>query len=870
MSKYTPMMQQYIDIKKENKKHLLFFRLGDFYELFFEDAKVASRELEITLTGKDCGMEERAPMCGVPFHSADSHINKLISKGYSVAICEQVEDPKNAKGIVKREVIRVVTPGTVLDTSVLEEEKNNYIMCIYESKDGYALSIADVSTGEFLTTEFKSEESNKVIDEIAKYNPSEIICNGNLSLSEKINTIFDLKLTVYYQWSFESQNAYKSLCSHFKTLNLSGFGIENNSISINSSGALMEYLVETQKNALSHISTLKKYSVDKFMVLDLSSRRNLELTQTIREKSKKGSLLWVLDKTKTAMGARLLRKWIEQPLLDVNEINNRLDSVEQFKKDAITREEIKELLNTIYDIERIMSRVIYSTANARDLTALKSSFENLPFIKQILSTLNGDYLKVINNSFDVLEDLYKLIDESIAEESPFSIREGGIIKENYDERVDKLRCAKDEGSDWILQLEREEKEATGIKNLKVRYNKVFGYYIEVTKSYLNLVPDRYIRKQTLSNCERFITPKLKEIEETILGADEEIVEIEYQIFCGIRKAIADNVERIQKTAYIISVIDVFHSLGEVAERNNYIKPCITENNIISITDGRHPIVEKTLDSAFIPNDTFMDTDENRLAIITGPNMAGKSTYMRQVALLVIMAQIGCFIPASTAKIGIADRIFTRVGASDDLATGQSTFMVEMTEVANILHNSTNKSLLILDEIGRGTSTYDGLSIAWGVLEHIADKTIIGGRTLFSTHYHELLQLEEKVEGIKNYSVSIQEKGDEIIFLRKIIRGGADRSYGIHVAKLAGVPDSVIKRALEILSVLDDVEVSGDEISKEETRSEQGKSEGIHYSQKRLERNVIILEELINMEIERTLSSRNFDKLCSLKYRIAKI
>ncbi len=801
MANYTPMMEQYLKIKKEYEHCLLFFRLGDFYELFFGDAVTASKELEIALTGKSCGAEEKAPMCGIPFHSADSYISKLIEKGYRVAVCEQTEDPKKSKTLVKREVIRVITPGTVLDSNILEEGKNNYIACIYEGK-GFGFSVCDISTGEFLTTEFSIENENKVIDEIAKYNPSEIICNDKLHISENISGIFDIKLNVYYDWAFKYQDASIKLCNHFKTFNLLGFGIDDkNQDCVCAAGALFDYLTDTQKNNLGNISSIKKYSSENYMVLDLSSRRNLELTSNARDGGKKGSLLWVLDKTKTSMGARLLRKWLEQPLLDKARIDTRLDSVGVFKDNIIEREEIKELLNTIYDIERIMGKVIYKTANAKDLLSLRNSLEYLPALHDNLKNFVSDGVKEIYDDFDELKDIYELLLASVKEEAPFTLRDGNLIKSGYNEEVDKLREAKEKGSDWILNLEREEKEKTGIKNLKIKYNKVFGYYIEVTNSNISLVPDRYIRKQTLANCERYITPELKEIEEMVLGAEEKVVELEYSLFCEVREKVAAQIERIQKTANYIAEIDVFQSLGEAAYANGYIRPEIANDRETEVTGGRHPVVELTGTETFIPNDVTLNTDDKRLSIITGPNMAGKSTYMRQAALLSVMAQTGSFVPAEKAVFGICDRIFTRVGASDDLATGQSTFMVEMSEVANILNNATEKSLLILDEIGRGTSTYDGLSIAWAVLEHIALK--IGARTLFATHYHELTDLEGKIEGVRNYRVSVQESGENVIFLRKIIRGGADKSYGIHVAKLAGIPDSVIDRSKEILKLLVD-------------------------------------------------------------------
>lgn len=867
MVKCTPMMEQYLQIKDKYKYCLLFYRLGDFYELFFDDALIASRELEITLTGKDCGMAERAPMCGVPFHSADGYIAKLVEKGYKVAICEQVEDPKKAKGIVKRDVIRVITPGTMLDSNVLDEGKNNYIMCIYEAEKGWGIAVCDVSTGEFLTTSLPAGAQNKVIDEIARFTPSELIVNTAFSMGERVETVFDLKANPAEDKGFEFSSADICLCNHFRTINLGGFGLDNEPLCVSACGALMLYLTDTQKNGLNHISSVKKYSLNKYMVLDISSRRNLELTSTIRDKSKKGSLLWVLDKTKTAMGARLLRSWIEQPLIDKAEIQKRLDAVEAVKSKVFEAEDLKELLNTIYDIERLMGRVVYGTANARDLVALKASFEQIPHIKRILGEFDSEYTKELSDKMDALQDLYELIAYNIADEPPFSVREGGIIKEGADPEIDKLRHAKNEGSTWLMELESKEKELTGIKKLRIKYNKVFGYYIEVTNGNLDLVPDRYIRKQTLVNCERYITPELKDIEDTIITAEEKLTDMEYELFTKVRKEVASNIERIQATAAAISACDVIRSLAEAAEKNNYVKPVIDNSGEIDIKDGRHPVVElATRGERFIPNDISLDTGENRLAIITGPNMAGKSTYMRQAALLVLMAQIGSFVPATAARIGIADRIFTRVGASDDLATGQSTFMVEMIEVANILNNASKNSLLILDEIGRGTSTFDGLSIAWAVLEHIALK--IGARTLFATHYHELTELEGKVEGVKNYCVSVKEQGDDVIFLRKIINGGTDRSYGVHVARLAGVPSAVTARADEILGILGSCNVTGERV-KEVNQDEDfdytnasPKNEELRFSE--------ITDELAGLDINALSPIDALNKLFELKEKLSKL
>lgn len=849
MENYTPMMKQYFEIKQKYSDCILFYRLGDFYEMFFDDALTASRELEITLTGRDCGMEERAPMCGVPFHSAEGYIAKLIEKGYKVAICEQIGDPKLSKTIVKREVIRIVTPGTLINNNFLDDDKNNYIMCIYEEKRGYGIAYADVSTGDFLTTSFHSSEEKKVIDEIAKLNPAEIIVSEGFSQKSVVESIFSSKVYVYSPWAFEYANGLKKLCAHFDILNLNCFGIEDDELSICACGALMEYLHQTQMNSLNHISTIKKYTLSQYMFLDISSRRNLELCETIRDKNKKGSLLWVLDKTVTSMGGRLIRKWIEEPLLNCEDINKRLDSVEEYKKDPMFREEIKEILNTIYDIERILGRIIYQTANARDLVSLKKSLEHLPSIKLMLMQLKSELNTELFNALDCCEDIYKLISRSIVEEPPFSIREGGFIKLGFDEVLDHYKEAKEKGGTWLKAYESEQRELTGIKNLKINFNKVFGYYIEITNSYKDLAPENYIRRQTLANAERYTTPELKKIEEDILKADDEITRIEYDIFVEIRNEISKETIRIQKSAEIIAKIDVLRSLGEVADLNKYVKPEVNGGGIIDILDGRHPVVEKMTKNQFIPNDSFIDTEENRLSIITGPNMAGKSTFMRQTALIVLMAQIGSFVPAKSAVIGVVDRIFTRVGASDDLATGQSTFMVEMSEVANILNNATKNSLLILDEIGRGTSTFDGLSIAWAVLEYIADKNKIGAKTLFATHYHELTELEGKVSGVVNYRVTVEERGRDIFFLRKIERGGADRSYGIHVARIAGVPEKIIERANEIMLTL----LQSDIIHKDSI-NEITENDVVYYSKKKpsstnSSKKNMIIEELKNMDID---------------------
>ena len=804
MQEVTPMMQHYLQTKEEYKDCILFYRLGDFYEMFFDDAKIVSKELELTLTGKACGLEERAPMCGIPFHASDTYLNRLVAKGYKVAICEQVEDPKLAKGIVKREVIRVVTPGTNTDMQSLDEAKNNYIMCITLCNHKYGITTCDITTGDFFVTEVDSDR--KLSDELNKFSPTEIICNGSFYNSGfDINDLKNrLSISVYCldDWYFGNDLAKETLLNHFHIHTLQGLGLEDYTSGVVSSGALLKYLYETQKNSLGNILQIHPYSIGKFMIIDSSSRRNLELVETLREKQKRGSLLWVLDKTKTAMGARLLRSYVEQPLISKNEIIARQELIEELNNHEITREELRENLNPIYDLERLITRITYQSANPRDMIAFKNSLKMLPPIYELLSDLDGTLINEIKTQLDCLKDLYELLDQSLLEEAPISVRDGDIIKEGYNEEVDRLRSAKTEGKTWLAKLEADEKEKTGIKNLKIKYNKVFGYYLEVTNSFKNLVPDYYVRKQTLTNSERYITPELKELEDTILGSEDRLVQLEYELFRQIREEIAKNVQRIQTTAKAIAKIDTFVSLAVVASQNNYCRPEINEEGVIDIKGGRHPVVEKMIDNdLFIDNDTYLDNNNNRVSIITGPNMAGKSTYMRQSALIVLMAQIGSFVPATSANIGIVDRIFTRVGASDDLASGQSTFMVEMNEVSNILRNATSNSLLILDEIGRGTSTFDGLSIAWAVVEHISNPELLGAKTLFATHYHELTELEGKISSVNNYCIAVKEKGDDIVFLRKIIKGGADKSYGIQVAKLAGLPESVVERAKEIVEQL---------------------------------------------------------------------
>lgn len=810
MTEYTPMMQHYLKTHEEYKDCILFYRLGDFYEMFFDDAKVVSKELELTLTGKSCGAEERAPMCGIPYHAAETYLTRLVKKGYKVAICEQVEDPKLAKGMVKREVTRVVTPGTTLNAQALDETKNNYIMCIAYIGDHYGISSADITTGDYYVTEVDSER--KLLDEVNKYQPTEIICNEAFYISGiDIDDMKNRMGIVIYSldaWYFSDETAQMTLKDHFKVRNLEGLGLADYDSGVVAAGALLKYLYETQKTTLSNLVAIHPYTTGKFMIIDSSTRRNLELVETLREKQKRGSLLWVLDKTRTAMGARTLRSFVEQPLIERTEIEERYDAIDEFNTNAITREEIREYLNPVYDLERLITRVTYQTANPRDLIAFRNSIHMLPPIKTLMSDFQSPLLKRLYEQLDTLDELYELIEHSITEEPPLTLHDGGILKEGYNEEVDRLRKAKTDGKSWLADLEAKEREKTGIKNLKIKYNKVFGYYLEVTNSFKDMVPDYFTRKQTLANAERFITPELKELEDVILGAEDKLIVLEYELFREVRQKVADEVVRIQKTAKAVAQIDVFASLATVAEQNNYCRPKLNEKGLIDIKDGRHPVVERMIQNEmFVANDTYLDNGSNRVSIITGPNMAGKSTYMRQSALIVLMAQIGSFVPAKSAKIGIVDRIFTRVGASDDLASGQSTFMVEMSEVANILRNATSNSLLILDEIGRGTSTFDGLSIAWAVVEHISNPRLLGAKTLFATHYHELTELEGKLNSVNNYCIAVKEKGDDIVFLRKIVKGGADKSYGIQVAKLAGVPDNVIERAKEIVEELSNNDIT---------------------------------------------------------------
>lgn len=824
IDKFSPMMQNYLKTKEDYKDCILFYRLGDFYEMFFDDAITASRELELTLTGKDCGQEERAPMCGIPYHAAETYVARLISKGYKVAICEQLEDPKTAKGIVKRDVIRVVTPGTVIESNLLEEKKNNYIMAIYKNGIYFGMSVCDLSTGDFRMTQIRDTNNFAMLmDEISRYSPSEIVVNELMfNSTEEIIKIKERFETYISKSNGFSQNV-NEIKERSRIVNEDDKEIEKLDdyiLAITAANGLIAYLVDTQKNNLEYLNKILLYNTSKYMSLDINARRNLEITEKLRDKSKKGTLLWVLDKTSTSMGGRLLRRWLNDPLIDECHINRRLESVKELKEDIILRGDIVDSLKKVYDIERLASKISYGSANGRDLISLKNSTAQLPGIKIILRKAKSQMLKDLYGELDELQDIYAIIDKAIVDEPPISVKEGGLIKLGYDDEIDRLKTATTDGKNWVLKLEAEEREKTGIKGLKVGFNKVFGYFIEVTKSNLSQVPDRYIRKQTLANCERYITEDLKRLENEILGAEEKVINLEYNAFVEIRDEIEKNVQRVQKSANIISILDVLASFATVADDMNYVMPTVDNSGIIDIKDGRHPVIEKIIGgSEFVPNDTYLDKEENRLSIITGPNMAGKSTYMRQVALITLMAQCGSFVPASYAKIGVVDKIFTRVGASDDLSMGQSTFMVEMMEVATILKEATQNSLVILDEIGRGTSTYDGLSIAWAVAEYISDKEKCGAKTLFATHYHELIQLEEKLEGVKNYSIAVKEKGEDIIFLRKIISGGTDESYGVHVAKLAGVPKAVTTRANEVLRSIERKNVLNEKKLEKENKKE---------------------------------------------------
>lgn len=805
MAELSPMMKQYFEIKEKNKDSILFFRLGDFYEMFFDDAKLASRELDLTLTGRDCGQKERAPMCGVPFHSCESYIARLVQKGYKVAICEQTEDPAKAKGLVKRDIIRVITPGTVIESGMLDEGKNNFISSAFMANKKIGLSFCDISTGELFITEISGEDlQDQLQDQLISYNPREILIGGEIVNFKTLPNFIKEKLSASVEMLTDDEFGY-SICldamkNQFKENDVNS--IKDKKEMVSSVGALLSYLKVTQITGYERINTFKVYNENQYMNLDYNTRRNLELTRTMMNKEKKGSLIWLLDKTKTAMGKRLLRYWLEHPLLNIGTILNRQSAIADLVDDTVQRLEITESLIGIFDIERLMTKIVYGNANARELRSLCGAFENLPQIKNLISKFDSSLMRKLTEDIDPLEDIHQLIDTAIEEEPPFSLREGGLIKEGYNEELDAVRSDMNNSTSLLAQIELEQKEKTGIPKLKVGYNRVFGYYIEVTNSYKDKVPEEYIRKQTLTNCERYITQELKDLEGRILGAKDRSFGMEYAIFDDIRKVVANNLDRIEKTAKAIATLDVLTSLANVASDNNYTRPEVNQSSKIILKDSRHPVVEALLSGApFVPNDVTLDNDSNRVAIITGPNMAGKSTYMRQVALIVLMAQMGSFVPASYAEIGVVDSIFTRVGASDDLASGQSTFMVEMNEVANIVKKATKNSLLILDEIGRGTSTYDGMSIARAVLEFVADKKKLGAKALFATHYHELTVMENLLDGVKNYNIAVKKRGDDITFLRRIIPGGADDSYGIEVAKLAGLPDWIIKRAKEILKEL---------------------------------------------------------------------
>lgn len=797
MASVTPMMQQYLDTKAEYKDCILFFRLGDFYEMFFDDARTASRELELTLTGKDCGLSERAPMCGVPYHAVDTYVEKLIERGYKVAICEQMEDPALAKGLVKRAVTRIITPGTVIEPAMLDEKANNFLLSICFVADRAGLAFADVSTGEFYVHEITQPETT-LSDEVARISPMEIICNDQVKLRACLQREMQNASEQPSAW-FQLANATEALCRHFALNDLSPLGLSDEyKAGASAAGALMRYLSETQKNALEHMTSLRIYQGSETMLLDRNTRRNLELTESIRGRSRKGSLLWLLDKTSTAMGGRLLRSWIEQPLVDEAKINRRLDAVGEFAQEHVLTMTLAEELQGVYDIERLLSKVAYKSMNARDCLSLCASLQKVPKIRELLREAKSQAVEEIRDSLDTLPELTDLLTRAIHPDAPILITEGGIIRDGYSQMLDEYRAASTSGKQWILELEQKEREETGIRNLRIQYNRVFGYYIEVSKSYYEMVPARYIRKQTLANCERYMTPELKEIEQKIVGAQEQSTRLELQLFTEVREKIAEQIARIQKTAMALKSLDALLSLAKSAIEYHYVRPEMTQDGTLDIVEGRHPVVEQTMsEGGFVPNDTHMNADDCRMCIITGPNMAGKSTYMRQVALIALMAHIGSFVPAKEAKIPVTDRIFTRVGASDDLASGQSTFMVEMSETAYILRNATAKSLVILDEIGRGTSTFDGLAIAWAVVEYLCDKQKSGAKTLFATHYHELSELEGHIDGVQNYCISVKEHGEDVIFLRKIIRGGADKSFGIHVARLAGVPHPVLVRAHEI-------------------------------------------------------------------------
>ena len=810
----SPMMKHYLQMKDENEGCILFYRLGDFYEMFFEDAVLVSKELELTLTGKDCGLDERAPMCGVPYHAADTYIGRLVKLGYRVAICEQVQDPKEAKGLVERKVIRIVTPGTAMSRDAVQDDSNNYIMSVYGANGLYGIAVSDISTGSFSTTQVESP--SKIIDEIVRFNPSEIILKLDQNPGKEFTECYeDIRKRTGMVESPANDRYYDikvctdKILKQMKVSSIEGLGLKDYPGAVIASGALLQYLLETQMDLLKQINHIDVYFISEYMIVDSSTKRNLELLETMRDKTKRGSLVWILDKTKTAMGSRLLKSYVDMPLLSISEIEKRYDAIDSLNINVICRDEMREYLNSVYDLERLMSRIAMKTANPRDLISFRTSLYYLPFIRNILSELSGGIFKEMHESFDALEDIYELLQRAIDDDAPLTVKEGGIFKDGYSAEIDDLKNKKTNSKALLAEIEAREKEATGIKNLRIKYNHVFGYFFEVTNSFKELVPDYFIRKQTLTNAERFTTDELSRMSDEILGAEDKLYGIEYEEFCRLRDYLESQIVRVQKTAKQIAEMDVLASLSYVSMNNDYVRPHLNENGVIDIKGGRHPVVERLMgDDSFIPNDTYLDNTANRISIITGPNMAGKSTYMRQTALICLMAQMGCFVPADSADIAVSDRIFTRVGASDDLAQGQSTFMVEMSEVANILRNATANSLIIMDEIGRGTSTFDGLSIAWAVVEFIADKSSVGAKTLFATHYHELTELEGKLSSVNNYCIAIKQEGDHLVFLRKIIRGGADRSYGIEVAKLAGIPETVIDRAREISDFLVDEDITG--------------------------------------------------------------
>ena len=868
MAEYTPMMMQYFKIKENYRDAILFYRLGDFYEMFFDDAKTASRELELVLTGRDCGQEERAPMCGVPFHAAETYIARLVAKGYKVAVCEQTEDPSQAKGIVTRDVIRIVTPATVTESIMLDESKNNYLACIYLKDDTAGLSFCDVSTGELFVSQVSGfGVQEKIINEMARFSPAELIANEAVAENKTLRTYIsrktDILATVKNEDAFSEYDCREIVEKHFSK-KLSELSLDDKENGVKALAGVLSYLFDTQKNSLANITEVKIYNEEKYLSLGAVTRRNLELTETEKRREKRGSLLWVLDKTKTAMGKRMLRSWVEQPLINISGIVSRHNAVEELYNFNQIRTEITDALASVNDLERITTRIVYGSANAKELRSLEQTVRVVPVVKDLIEKTSSAVLRDIYNCLDPLTDICELIDKSIVDEPPFSVREGGMIKDGYHLELDELRGILNGGKDYLARIEQSEQQKTGIKKLKIGYNRVFGYYIEVLNSFKDYVPDYYIRKQTLTNCERYITPELKELEAKVLGAQERITKLEYELFCEVRNIVADAQFRLRKTASAIATLDALCSLAFVAQNNGYVRPEVNLSDVIDIKDGRHPVVEKFLDGApFVPNDTLLDSGENATAIITGPNMAGKSTYMRQTAIIVLMAQMGSFVPAKSASIGIVDSIFTRVGASDDLVGGQSTFMTEMSEVASILANATSKSLIILDEIGRGTSTYDGMSIARAVLEYVTDKKKIGAKTLFATHYHELTELEGTINGVKNYNTSVKKRGDDITFLRRIVRGAADGSYGIEVAKLSGVPQSVVNRAKVILKELEESGV----VTKAPASSVKAQTDDMLQLQMFSGANDEIAEELRNLDVNTLTPIEALQKLYELKKRI---